>query len=78
MAHSFLPYYYSIKGKRRDGYTYVLYLNGGHPTWGALDYIRHVQHSILMFREVGEIGVFYYNNVFLFVGLTILETLIEF
>lgn len=40
LAHSFLPYYYSIKGKRRDGYTYVLYLNGGHPTWGALDYIR--------------------------------------
>ncbi|KAK9502810.1 hypothetical protein O3M35_011514 [Rhynocoris fuscipes] len=32
--HSFLPYYYSIKGTRRDGFTYVLYLNDGHPPWG--------------------------------------------
>lgn len=39
-VHSFLPYYYSIKGKRRDGYTAVLYLNGGHPTWGLLDYVK--------------------------------------
>jgi len=40
IVHSFLPYYYSIKGKRKDGFTYVLYLNGGHPTWGALDYMK--------------------------------------
>jgi len=39
-VHSFLPYYYAIKGRRRDGYTAVLYLNGGHPTWGALDYVK--------------------------------------
>jgi len=39
-VHSFLPYYYAIKGKRKDGYTHVLYLNGGHPTWGALDYVK--------------------------------------
>jgi len=39
IVHSFLPYYYAIKGKRKDGFTYVLYLNGGHPTWGALDYV---------------------------------------
>lgn len=39
-VHSFLPFYYAIKGKRRDGYTAVLYLNGGHPTWGALDYVK--------------------------------------
>nr|CAD7394421.1 unnamed protein product [Timema cristinae] len=32
--HSFLPYYYSIKGKCKDGFTYVLYINGGHPPWG--------------------------------------------
>ena len=38
--HSFLPYYYAIKGKRKDGYTHVLYLNGGHPTWGLLDYVK--------------------------------------
>jgi len=40
IVHSFLPYYYSIKGKRKDGFTYVLYLNGGHPTWGAFDYVK--------------------------------------
>lgn len=39
-VHSFLPYYYAIKGRRRDGYTAVLYLNGGHPTWGPLDYVK--------------------------------------
>ena len=39
-VHSFLPYYYAIKGKRKDGYTHVLYLNGGHPSWGALDYVK--------------------------------------
>jgi len=39
-VHSFLPYYYAIKGKRKDGYTHVLYLNGGHPTWGMLDYVK--------------------------------------
>lgn len=31
--HSFLPYYYSINGKCKDGFTYVLYINGGHPPW---------------------------------------------
>lgn len=38
--HSFLPFYYAIQGRRRDGYTAVLYLNGGHATWGALDYVK--------------------------------------
>ncbi|KAL1501344.1 hypothetical protein ABEB36_006679 [Hypothenemus hampei] len=31
--HTFLPYYYSIKGKCKDGFMYVLYLNDGHPPW---------------------------------------------
>nr|CAD7410136.1 unnamed protein product [Timema poppensis] len=39
--HSFLPYYYSIKGKCKDGFTYVLYINGGHPPWGLYDYLKH-------------------------------------
>ncbi|XP_052815392.1 N-alpha-acetyltransferase 60-like [Mya arenaria] len=38
-AHSFLPYYYSIQGKPRDGYSYVLYINGGKPPWSLLDYM---------------------------------------
>ena len=28
-------------GRRRDGFTYVLYINGGHPPWSALDYMIH-------------------------------------
>lgn len=39
--HLFLPYYYAIGGRRRDGFTYVLYLNGGHPPWRLLDYMSH-------------------------------------
>jgi len=39
--HTYLPYYYSIRGKPRDGYSYVLYLNGGHPPWTMLDYVKH-------------------------------------
>ncbi|KAJ8951262.1 hypothetical protein NQ318_008165, partial [Aromia moschata] len=31
--HSFLPYYYSIRGKCKDGFMYVLYINGGHSPW---------------------------------------------
>ncbi|GLV45902.1 N(alpha)-acetyltransferase 60 [Carabus blaptoides fortunei] len=33
--HCFLPYYYSIRGRCKDGFTYVLYINGGHPPWGV-------------------------------------------
>lgn len=31
--HTFLPYYYCIGDRSFDGYTYVLYLNGGEPAW---------------------------------------------
>lgn len=34
--HHFLPYYYSIRGLLKDGFTYVLYINGGHPPWTIL------------------------------------------
>nr|CAG4645051.1 EOG090X0BM0 [Leptodora kindtii] len=34
--HSFLPYYYMVDGKSKDGFTYVLYINGGHSPWGVL------------------------------------------
>ena len=39
--HLFLPYYYAIGGRRRDGFTYVLYLNGGHAPWSLLDYVSN-------------------------------------
>ncbi|CAL8234324.1 unnamed protein product, partial [Arctogadus glacialis] len=34
--HHYLPYYYSIRGVLKDGFTYVLYVNGGHPPWTIL------------------------------------------
>ncbi|KAK0163019.1 hypothetical protein PV327_006735 [Microctonus hyperodae] len=40
--HSFLPYYYSIRGKCKDGFTYVLYVNGGHAPWGIWGWVRHL------------------------------------
>ncbi|CAG7718501.1 unnamed protein product [Allacma fusca] len=40
-VHKFLPYYYSIGGRAKDGFTYVLYLNGGHGPWGLQEYIHH-------------------------------------
>lgn len=44
--HAFLPLYYSVRGSPRDGYSYVLYLNGGHPPWTILDYVKHWSRSL--------------------------------
>lgn len=44
--HSFLPYYYYIHGKCKDGFTYVLYVNGGHAPWGIWDWIRHLARAM--------------------------------
>ncbi|XP_026738292.1 N-alpha-acetyltransferase 60 [Trichoplusia ni] len=43
--HSFLPYYYSIKGRCKDGFTYVYYVNGGHAPWGLYDYVKFVARA---------------------------------
>lgn len=39
--HHYLPYYYSIRGVLKDGFTYVLYINGGHPPWTILYPFSH-------------------------------------
>lgn len=44
--HHYLPYYYSIRGVLKDGFTYVLYINGGHPPWTIFDYIQHIGSAI--------------------------------
>uniref|UniRef100_A0A8C0SVZ8 N-alpha-acetyltransferase 60 n=2 Tax=Canis lupus familiaris TaxID=9615 RepID=A0A8C0SVZ8_CANLF len=44
--HHYLPYYYSIRGVLKDGFTYVLYINGGHPPWTILDYIQHLGSAL--------------------------------
>lgn len=40
--HTFLPYYYSIRGICKDGFTYVLYVNDGHSPWSLWDWVRHL------------------------------------
>uniref|UniRef100_A0A1A7Z4X8 N-alpha-acetyltransferase 60 n=1 Tax=Iconisemion striatum TaxID=60296 RepID=A0A1A7Z4X8_9TELE len=44
--HHYLPYYYSIRGVLKDGFTYVLYINGGHPPWTIFDYIQHIGSTL--------------------------------
>ncbi|XP_060828441.1 N-alpha-acetyltransferase 60 [Bombus pascuorum] len=44
--HSFLPYYYVIHGKCKDGFTYVLYVNGGHAPRGIRDWLRHIASAM--------------------------------
>ncbi|XP_077173224.1 N-alpha-acetyltransferase 60 isoform X2 [Paroedura picta] len=44
--HHYLPYYYSIRGVLKDGFTYVLYINGGHPPWTILDYLQHLGSAL--------------------------------
>lgn len=39
--HTYLPYYYSIGGVAKDGFSYVLYLNGGYPPWVFTDYLKN-------------------------------------
>ncbi|KAK7113560.1 N-alpha-acetyltransferase 60-like [Littorina saxatilis] len=51
--HSFLPFYYSIQGKPRDGYSYVLYVNGGQPPWSLIDYISHCGSMIYKLQPCG-------------------------
>lgn len=47
-AHSYLPYYYSIQGKPRDGYSYVLYINGGKPPWSLLYPLNFVERMTVI------------------------------
>ncbi|XP_066587446.1 N-alpha-acetyltransferase 60 [Prorops nasuta] len=44
--HSFLPYYYSIHGECKDGFTYVLYVNGGHAPWGIWNWMWHLAGAV--------------------------------
>ncbi|XP_071963802.1 N-alpha-acetyltransferase 60-like [Antedon mediterranea] len=38
--HEYLPNYYAIKGLAKDGFSYVLYINGGQPPWSFIDYMK--------------------------------------
>ncbi|XP_026821652.1 N-alpha-acetyltransferase 60 [Rhopalosiphum maidis] len=49
--HSFHPYYYMINGINKDGFAYVLYINGGHQQWMIFDVLRYI------YTTVCELGV---------------------
>ncbi|XP_015762341.1 PREDICTED: N-alpha-acetyltransferase 60-like [Acropora digitifera] len=38
----YLPLYYAIKGTHRDGFSYVLYINGGEPPWTFIDALKFI------------------------------------
>ena len=57
--HSFLPFYYSIQGKPRDGYSYVLYVNGGQPPWSLIYPLLRVWTVVRVW------GMFLENAIFL-------------
>ncbi|XP_015424630.1 PREDICTED: N-alpha-acetyltransferase 60-like [Myotis davidii] len=44
--HHYLPYYYSIRGVLKDGFTCIFYINGGHPSWTILDCIQHLGSAL--------------------------------
>ena len=48
--HSFLPLYYSIQGKLKDGFSYVLYLNGGRPPWSFRSSLRSSATALASLR----------------------------
>ena len=64
-AHSYLPYYYSIQGKPRDGYSYVLYINGGQPPWSILYpfivVFCYIYYWINKFRRVFLFSIYFLN-----------------
>lgn len=57
--HSFLPYYYHIRGKgQRDGFTYVTYINGGHQPWTLL-----YPFYKIIFLNISIFTQFFFRNV---------------
>lgn len=58
--HSFLPYYYNIRGKGKDGFTYVNYINGGHPPWTLLYPFAKYQNWLAGFAFVFMISLYFW------------------
>ncbi|NXH14517.1 NAA60 acetyltransferase, partial [Bucco capensis] len=55
--HHYLPYYYSIRGVLKDGFTYVLYINGGHPPWTILYPFSSVQLAVEQRKQKPNCGL---------------------
>ncbi|XP_037043515.1 N-alpha-acetyltransferase 60 [Bradysia coprophila] len=58
--HSFLPYYYCIRGNCKDGFTYVLYINGGHAPYSLLD---HLKNWCSLLRRTGGVCTWIGNRI---------------
>nr|CAG4641131.1 EOG090X0BM0 [Eulimnadia texana] len=60
--HQFLPYYYCVNGIYKDGFTYVLYINGGHPPWTLLypfsNQTNNIFTKILIFLNFCALTIF--------------------
>lgn len=52
VLHSFLPYYYSIKGKHKDGFSYVAYINGGRKSLTLVDHVKYICSIICAFSLI--------------------------
>ena len=68
--HEYLPYYYAIRGKGKDGLSYVLYINGGQPPWTLLypfqaDY-ENIYHGIVLLVTTSHVE--YINLISKIVG----------
>lgn len=50
VLHSFLPYYYSIKGKSKDGFSYVNYINGGTSPITFTEQVKNCFFSVFKFN----------------------------
>jgi hypothetical protein len=48
---SYLPMYYAINGTHRDGYLYVLYVNGGTPPWTFSYPCNNNNNLLLLYDE---------------------------
>lgn len=54
--HNYLPYYYSIQGIPQDGYSYVLYINGGQPPWTLIyPFITHYLSSLSIITSINNL-----------------------
>lgn len=48
--HNYLPLYYSVKGMGKDGYSYVLYINGGCPPFSVIDYMKSFGQLLMKYK----------------------------
>ena len=51
----FLPLYYAINGVQRDGFSFVLYINGGEPPWTLAYPLMYLHFSLCNIADVWKV-----------------------